>query len=104
MDGSAPDVVVELRCPTPSGEPLVTRTPEVSSWTPQWTAGECAAPAALLLAQPIELKVLDIDALVDDEVGTIKHLLTLEELTAGKVALSLPPAIPSLTVTLTRAR
>ncbi|MBZ4409144.1 hypothetical protein K8640_13025 [Myxococcus sp. XM-1-1-1] len=105
VDGSAPDVVVELRCPTSvAGEPLVTRTPEISSWTPQWSTGGCSTSAEVLLAQPIEFKVLDIDTLLDDEIGTIKHQLTQDELKAGTVSLSLPPAITSLTVTLSRAR
>ncbi|NTX08210.1 hypothetical protein HUA74_42655 [Myxococcus sp. CA051A] len=104
LDGSVPDVVVELRCPNPGGEPLVTRTPEISSLTPQWTTGGCSVSAELLLTHPIEIKVFDIDTLFDDEVATLSHTLTREELKVGTISVSMSPAINSLTLTFTRAR
>jgi len=60
--------------------------------------------AELLLTHPIEIKVFDIDTLFDDEVTTFSHTLSREELKAGTLSLSMPPAVTSLTLTFARAR
>lgn len=47
-DGSPPDVVVSVTCPS-AGEPIFFETPEVSSLNPQWTEGGCITTADALL-------------------------------------------------------
>ncbi len=104
-DGSAPDVVVELRCPVPtSDQPLITRTPEVSSLTPQWTSGGCTTLGDTLVKQPLVIRFIDVDALVDDDIIDITHTVTTKELEEGSVVLTRPGYVNSLTLQLTRYR
>ncbi|RYZ16794.1 MAG: hypothetical protein EOO70_03615 [Myxococcaceae bacterium] len=98
LDGSPPDVVVELTCP--QAEPLVSLTEEVESLTPKWTLGGCDVLAQDLLAAPIQFKVIDVDAFFDDEITTYQYQLTQADLERRSVNLQIPPAITSLVVDL----
>lgn len=102
-DGSTPDVVVELRCPIPgSDQPLITRTPEVSSLTPEWTSGGCTTLADTLVNQPLQIKFIDVDALVDDEINSGAYTIKKEDLERGSVELMIPGYVNSFTLRLTR--
>ncbi len=97
VDGSPPDVVVELRCPMPAGSPpLITRTEEVQSFTPQWSTGECDTLADAIIAQPIEVKVIDIDSFFDDEIGTSSYALTAADFEKGQAEIVIPGYVNSL--------
>lgn len=103
IDDSPPDVVVELRCPFPgSDKPLITRTPEISSLTPQWSTGGCTTLAATLVNNPLEIKFIDIDALVDDDINGGTYTIKKEDLEKGSVNLSIPGYVNSFTLQLTR--
>lgn len=103
IDGSDPDVVIELRCPQlSSGVPFTVRTEEVSSLTPKWTGGECRVEIGALLGAATEIDVIDIDNLFDDPIGTITHQFTQAELEQGTLTLSLPGHVNSLSLQLTR--
>jgi hypothetical protein len=99
-DGSPPDVVVELLCPT-DGEYIRATTPEVSSFTPSWTHDGCVTTASALLERPMHISMIDVDFLFNDEIGSISHLLTQEELKAGRVTVRMPQDAASLTLRLT---
>lgn len=103
VDGSEPDVVVELRCPTAASEqPLVTRTPEVSSLTPRWTSGGCTTQVGALLGRELQIKFIDVDALFDDEIISATYTLKAEELKAGSVSLTLPGYVNAVTLKFSR--
>ena len=104
LDGSEPDVVVELRCPQlSSSSPSVVRTGEVSSLTPKWTGGgECRVEIGALLSAVTEINIIDIDNIFDDPIGTISHQFTQVELEQGTVMLSLPGRVNSLSLQMTR--
>jgi hypothetical protein len=103
VDGSAPDVVVELRCPTAgSDQLLVTRTPEVSSFTPQWTSGGCTTQIGALLGRELQIKFIDVDSLFDDEIISANYTLKAEEIKAGSVSLSIPGYVNTVTLKFSR--
>lgn len=103
LDGSPPDVVVELRCPAPSGaQPFVTRTEEVESLTPQWTSGACDTLADVLVAQPIEFRLIDVDNLFDDDIASASYTLTAADLEKEQVELFIPGYVNSLVLKLSR--
>jgi hypothetical protein len=104
-DGSSPDVIVELRCPTQqTDKPLVTRTPEVSSLNPEWREGGCTTLADALLNAPLQIVVIDVDSFFDDNIAAMAHSLTEEEFESGRVVLSLPGYLNSLELQLARVR
>ncbi|RKH36271.1 hypothetical protein D7Y13_07155 [Corallococcus praedator] len=94
LDGSPPDVVVELTCPQP--EPLVSLTEEIESLTPQWTKGGCDVLAQDLLAAPIQFRVIDVDAFFDDEITVAQYQLTQADLDRRSVDVAIPEAVTSL--------
>ncbi|MCY1074755.1 hypothetical protein [Archangium lansingense] len=97
-DGSAPDVVVTMRCP---GSTSVTETPEVESYTPAWTSGGCTARASQLLAEPWVFQVWDIDVSSNDTItGGLAFQLTEQHLSAGTVNLGASGGMTSLTLQL----
>ncbi|QSQ26846.1 hypothetical protein JY651_18860 [Pyxidicoccus parkwayensis] len=103
IDGSEPDVVVELRCPVEgSDQQLVTRTPEVSSYTPRWTTGGCTTTVGALLGQEIQIKFIDVDVAFDDEIISVRYALKEEELRAGGVSLAIPGYVNSVSLKFTR--
>ncbi|RKH44531.1 hypothetical protein D7X12_10315 [Corallococcus sicarius] len=94
IDGSPPDVMVELTCP--KGEPEVSLTEEVESLTPQWSKGGCDILSLDLLSAPIRFKVIDVDSFFNDEITTAQFQLTQADLERGSVELQVPKAITSL--------
>lgn len=103
LDGSDPDVVVEMRCPQLSAStPFVARTEEISSLTPKWAGGECRVEIGALLGAETQINIIDIDNIFDDPIGTITHQFTQAELEQGTVTLSLPGHVNSLSLQLTR--
>jgi hypothetical protein len=103
LDGSVPDVIVELRCPQlSSSAPFTARTEEVSSLSPKWTTGECRVEGGALVDKVTEIDVIDVDNFFDDPIGTITHKFTKEELEQGTVTLSHPGHVNSLILQLTR--
>jgi hypothetical protein len=103
VDSSPPDVVVELKCPPLSGDQVqITRTPEVSSLTPQWTSGGCTVLASRLVSQPIEIKLIDIDNVFDDEMSSTTYQIDANALVNGILEIPIPAAVNSLTIRLSR--
>ncbi|MBN1205175.1 MAG: hypothetical protein JXB05_09655 [Myxococcaceae bacterium] len=100
-DGSPPDVLIELTCPT-SEAPVVSRTQEVESLTPTWTAGGCATVADALLKSPIGIKIIDVDVAIDDEIFAGSYMFTEADFEAGKIVLQGANTVTSLSFQLTR--
>ncbi|WNG55040.1 hypothetical protein F0U59_09820 [Archangium gephyra] len=97
-DGSAPDVVVAMRCP---GSTTSTETPEVESYTPAWTSGGCTAKASQLLAEPWVFQLWDIDFSSNDTItDSLALRITEEFLTAGGVTVNASGGMTSMTVQL----
>ncbi len=97
-DGSAPDVVVVMRCP---GATTSTGTSEVESYTPAWTTGGCTAKARQLLAEPWVFQLWDIDLTSDDTITAgLGFQFTEQHLTAGSVTLGASGGMTSITVQL----
>lgn len=98
-DSSAPDVVVQMRCP-PSTASNGT-TSEVSSYSPSWTSGGCTSKASDLLASPWGYQLFDIDALADDTItGALTHQFKETDFVAGSVSLPASGGLQSMTVQL----
>lgn len=94
-DGSAPDVVVELECPSQTAP---TRTEEVESFQPEWSKGSCDILTSDLLTSPFYFRLLDIDVFYDDEITPrLMYQATRENLDQGLVQLAVPDAVTSLT-------
>lgn len=97
-DGSAPDVVVAMRCP---GSTTSTETPEVESYSPAWATGGCTAKASQLLAEPWVFQLWDIDISSHDTItGALAFRITEEYLTAGTVTLGASGGMTAMTVQL----
>ncbi|RKH12730.1 hypothetical protein D7V97_07620 [Corallococcus sp. CA053C] len=97
-DGSPPDVVVEMRCPS---APELSRTPESTSLHPTWSTGGCEVITSNLLKNPLEIAVIDVDPFtLDDTIGTINYQVTPEDLNLGGVELTIPETVISLYIDL----
>lgn len=97
-DGSPPDVVVEMRCPS---APELSRTPESTSFNPIWSTGGCEVITSNLLKNPLEIAVIDVDPFtLDDTIGTINYQVTPEDLNRGGVELTIPETVISLYIDL----
>ncbi|WPB75396.1 hypothetical protein KYC5002_41185 [Archangium violaceum] len=97
-DGSAPDVVVAMRCP---GSTTSTETPEVESYTPAWTSGGCTAKASQLLAEPWVFQLWDVDISSHDTItDSLALRITEAFLTSGGVTVNASGGMMSMTVQL----
>jgi hypothetical protein len=101
LDGSPPDVVVELVCP-PSAAPVRIETPEVSSYTPQWTGVNCTTTSDALLGEAISIRVTDVDVTFDDEVTSATYQVTSGDFETAVLVLQLPSQMGTLTLNLVR--
>ncbi|TSC31417.1 hypothetical protein [Corallococcus sp. Z5C101001] len=100
-DGSPPDVVVEMRCPSTSER---TRTEESESWEPRWRTGSCEVITSNLLRYPIEISIFDNDDFIfDDEFGTIHYQVTPADLNLGRIDIAIPRAVERLVIDLTHS-
>ncbi|WP_233595234.1 MULTISPECIES: hypothetical protein [Corallococcus] len=98
-DGSPPDVVVEMRCPSASER---SRTETVQSLEPRWSAGSCQVVSSNLLKNPIELSIFDVDDFsFDDEFGTVYYQVTRADLNRGWFEIDIPEVVTALRVGLT---
>ncbi|RKH11209.1 hypothetical protein D7X74_25965 [Corallococcus sp. CA047B] len=98
FDGTPPDVVVEMRCPSASG---VFRTPEDPSLNPRWNSGGCEVLTSNLLKFPLEISIFDVDDFAfDDSMGTLTYQVTPEDLHFGRIELALPEAVLALDIDL----
>ncbi|NOK16242.1 hypothetical protein [Corallococcus carmarthensis] len=98
-DGSPPDVVVEMRCPS---APELSRTAEDESWDPEWRSGSCEVISSNLLDHSIEISIFDNDDFaLDDEFGTIHYQVTRSDLNRGRFEIAIPPAVQTLVFDLT---
>ncbi|WP_375759997.1 hypothetical protein [Corallococcus exercitus] len=93
-DGSPPDVVVEMSCPS---APERTRTAEDESWEPEWRSGSCEVITSNLLEHPIEISIFDNDDFaLDDEFGGLSYQVTRADLNRGRIEIALPPDVQTL--------
>lgn len=83
-DYSAPDVVVEMDCPI-AGVAVPTSTSESSSYHPSWTDGACVTSAQELLKEPVKIRVIDVDAVFDDEISARLYEFTDADFKKGSV-------------------
>ncbi|MFP2897184.1 hypothetical protein [Corallococcus sp. 4LFB] len=98
-DGSPPDVVVEMRCPS---APERTRTAEDEDWEPEWRSGSCEVITSNLLQHPIAISIFDNDDFTfDDEFGGTSYQVTRADLNRGHIELAFPPIVESLVIELT---
>ncbi|MCP3143469.1 hypothetical protein [Pyxidicoccus xibeiensis] len=89
IDGSAPDVVVELECPA-GDKDIKTRTPEGSGYTPTWTEGGCTTTRGDLADRSIYIEVFDVDVTIDDVMFSERYLLKAEDFRSGTFSIALP--------------
>ncbi|RYZ16795.1 MAG: hypothetical protein EOO70_03620 [Myxococcaceae bacterium] len=95
LDGSPPDVVVEMRCPS---APERSRTETVQSLEPRWSTGSCQVVSSNLLKNPIEISIFDVDDFsLDDEFGTVHYQVTPADLNRGWFEIDIPEVVTSLT-------
>ncbi|MFP2929018.1 hypothetical protein ACLESO_28225 [Pyxidicoccus sp. 3LG] len=101
VDGSAPDVVVRVVCPT-DGEPVPYSTPETSSFSPRWSGGGCDTTSDVLLRKPVQFEILDVDVAFDDEIAVGSFQLTEESFETGGVTLPVSGEAGTLSIRLVR--
>lgn len=89
VDGSPPDVVVNLECPSGDRE-LKSQTPEASGFSPAWTEGGCTTTLGDLLARTVEIEVVDVDVTFDDVMVQQNIQLRDEDFKKGSFTLPLP--------------
>ena len=93
-DGSPPDVVVEMNCPSARER---TRTEEDETWDPEWRTGGCQVITSNLLRYPLEISIFDNDEFaLDDEFGGISYQVTRADLNLGRIEISIPPIVKTL--------
>jgi hypothetical protein len=93
-DGSPPDVVVEMDCPS---APERTRTEESESWEPRWRQGSCEVISSNLLRYPLRLSIFDNDPFTfDDEFGTVQYQVTPTDMNRGWAEIDIPPVVERL--------
>ncbi|RYZ42889.1 MAG: hypothetical protein EOO71_06020 [Myxococcaceae bacterium] len=98
-DGSPPDVVVEMRCPSTSER---SRTETIQSFEPRWSAGSCEVLSSNLLKNSIEISIFDVDDFsFDDEFGTVHYQVTPADLNRGYFEIDIPEVVTGLGFTLT---
>lgn len=98
-DGSPPDVVVEMDCPSAPGR---SRTEEDENWDPEWYSGSCTVITSNLLRHPLQISIFDNDDFtLDDEFGGLSYQVTPADLNLGRIELSLPPIVKTLVIDLT---
>ncbi|GMU10462.1 hypothetical protein ASNO1_67160 [Corallococcus caeni] len=94
VDGSPPDVVIQLSCPnTPAAVPP---SEEVESFTPTWTKGSCDVLSTDLLSAPIQFTVIDVDAIFDDPIASAQYQMTRADIDRGVVELTGSSALLSV--------
>lgn len=103
IDGSAPDVVVKINCPSSGGGSSSGETDEVESYTPTWSGGNCTARADDLVNDGVDFEVRDVDTSLDPDDGIAEASISLreEDLIAGTVTITRVGDLESFTVTLT---
>ncbi len=100
-DGSPPDVVVEMDCPSASGR---SRTEEDEDWEPEWRSGSCTVITSNLLRHPLQLSIFDNDDFTfDDEFGGLSYQVTPADLNLGRIELAIPPVVKTLVIDLTHS-
>ncbi|NNC04024.1 hypothetical protein HJC10_14355 [Corallococcus exiguus] len=81
VDGSPPDVVINLACP--NAKPAVSPSEEVESFTPTWVKGSCDVLSTDLLSAPIQFSVIDVDAFFDDPIASAQYQITRADIDRG---------------------
>ncbi|MDC0709150.1 hypothetical protein POL68_11810 [Stigmatella sp. ncwal1] len=99
LGGSPPDVVAEVICP-PSASPISIKTAEIESFTPQWTDSNvnCTTTSDALLAEPISIKLIDVDFDFNDDIASASYKLVQQDFENGRVEILLSDQKSTLTL------
>lgn len=102
VDGSPPDVVVQLFCPS-SATSVTSSTEEVQSFQPSWVLGECTMSASELTSLGFAFRVLDVDTVIDDQITPeLTVTVTQDQLSRGLVEIAPVSGLTGLRIALRR--